>query len=125
VSGSARRQHDGEITEAKIGDTMLDGTVYAGLSPETGKAMYATPNDAPLTMKWEQAVEYAATLDAHGRNDWRVSTKGELNVLLQNRSAVGGFNEETYSASGSDWYLSSSERERLYAAYQCFGDGFQ
>src|SRR5260370_42273506 len=31
------------------GDKMPDGTIYAGVSPDTGKAMYATPADAPLT----------------------------------------------------------------------------
>ena len=51
------------------------------VSPDTGKAMYTTPADAPLTIKWKQAIEYAAKLDAHGHNDWRAPTKGELDVL--------------------------------------------
>src|SRR4051794_5579729 len=33
--------------ELKPGDRMRDGTVYAGLSPDTGKTMYTTPADAP------------------------------------------------------------------------------
>src|SRR5438552_817465 len=33
----------------KPGDRMADGTIYAGVSPDTGKAMYTTPADAPLT----------------------------------------------------------------------------
>src|SRR5258708_5641271 len=56
-----------------------DGTVYAGVSPDTGKDMYATPADAPLTYTFNQAMEYAARLDAHGHQDWRVPTKDELN----------------------------------------------
>lgn len=31
----------------KIGDVMKDGTIYAGISPDTGKEMYAAPVDAP------------------------------------------------------------------------------
>src|ERR1039458_10259614 len=33
--------------EPKIGDKMPDGTVLAGISPDTNKPMYATPADAP------------------------------------------------------------------------------
>src|SRR5260370_41766213 len=45
-----------QSTEPKIGDRMPDGTVYAGISPDSGKAMYATPTDAPLTMKSKAAM---------------------------------------------------------------------
>jgi hypothetical protein len=90
----------------QVGDEMEDGTVYAGISPDTGMAMYATPPDATLTMKWEAAMEYAGKLDAHSRQDWRVPTKGELNVLFQNRAAIGGFNET--GAHDDGWYWSSS-----------------
>jgi hypothetical protein len=36
--------------ESKVGDKMPDGTIYAGISPDTKQAMYATPADAPTTM---------------------------------------------------------------------------
>jgi hypothetical protein len=49
---------------------MKDGTVYAGISPDTGQPMYATPADTPLTMTFSEAVGYADALDAHGHNDW-------------------------------------------------------
>ena len=71
---------------------MPDGTVLAGISPDTNKPMYATPADASLTMTFNEAQEYAAKLDAHGHKDWRVPTKAELNVLFNNRAAIGGFN---------------------------------
>src|SRR5947209_19638573 len=77
--------------ELKPGERMPDGSVYAGISPDTNEPMYATPADAPLTMKWKQAMEFAARLDAHGHQDWHVPTKSELNVLFQNRAAIGGF----------------------------------
>src|SRR5215472_8915218 len=52
--------------EPKICDTMKDGTVYAGISPDTGKAMYVMPDDAPLAMQWKRAMDYAVGLDAFG-----------------------------------------------------------
>ena len=33
----------------KVGASMPDGSIYAGVSPDTGKPMYATPKDAPMT----------------------------------------------------------------------------
>jgi hypothetical protein len=110
-------------TEPQIGGEMPDGTIYAGVSPDTGKAMYAMYGSAPLTMKWKQAMEYAAKLDAHGHKDWRAPTKSELNVLYNNRAAIGGFDE-----SGSDpagWYWSSSQGTNGDAWAQRFSDGYQ
>jgi hypothetical protein len=109
-------------TEPKPGDRMADGTVYAGVSQDTGKAMYATPADAPLTYTFNQAQKYAAKLDAHGHQDWRVPTKGELNVLFQNRAAIGGFDISGSNPAG--WYWSSSQDD--YSAWgQRFSDGHQ
>jgi hypothetical protein len=67
----------------KIGAKMPDGTIYAGISPDTGKPMYATPADAPLTMTFNEAAEHAKTANSQkacGHRDWRVPTKAELNV---------------------------------------------
>jgi hypothetical protein len=111
-------------SEPKPGDKMADGTVFAGISPDTNKPMYATPGDVPLTMKWKQAMYYAFDLDAHGHKDWRVPTKGELNVLFKNRAAIGGFDESGLYPGG--WYWSSSQT--IYAGYawdQRFSDGYR
>jgi hypothetical protein len=72
---------------------------------------------------FNQAQDYASKLDAHGHKDWRAPTSGELNVLYQNRAAIGGFEE-----SGSDpggWYRSSSPFSNLFAWGQRFSDGGQ
>ena len=109
--------------ELEIGEVMPDGTVYAGVSPESGKAMFTTAADAPETCSFNEAQDYAARLDAHGYRDWRVPTKDELNVLFANRAAIGGFEE-----SGSDpvgWYWSSSPHSRRNAWAQRFSDGYQ
>jgi hypothetical protein len=110
----------------KLGDPMADGTVYAGLSPDTGKPMYATPKDAPLTYTFNQAKDYAAALDANGafgHKDWRVPSKPELNVLYKNRRAIGGFNETGSNPAG--WYWSSSQDYDSHAWAQRFSDGSQ
>src|SRR5262249_39406190 len=97
-------------SELKPGDRMEDGTIYAGISPDTGRAMETTPDDGPLTMKWKRAMDYAADLKAHGREDWRLPTKAELNVLWENRDK--GALTGTFNVTGSHpagWYWSSTE----------------
>jgi len=112
-----------KIAELNPGDKMPDGTIYAGMSPDTQKPMYTTPADAPLTMHWKAAMKYAEKFDAHGHKDWRVPTKREINVLFNNGAAIGGFN-----ASGSfpaGWYWSSVEHDKYGAIAQRFIDGDQ
>ena len=109
--------------EVKVGDKMPDGTIYAGVSSNTGKAIYATPADASLTMNFNEANEYAAKLDAHGHKDWHVPTKAELNVLFNNRAAIGGFNVTGSGPAG--WYWSSSQSNKWNASVQRFSDGEQ
>ena len=110
----------------KIGAKMPDGTIYAGVSPDTDKAMYATPADASLTMTFNEAKEYATRLDAHGHEDWHVPTKSELNVLFNNRAAIGGFNESASSSSGWHWSSASGNNYLWYLAVrQRFSDGHE
>ena|SRR5690349_18689243 len=113
--------------EPKPGDKMDDGTIYAGISPETGKPMYTTPADASLSIKWKQAMDYAAGLDAHGHQDWRVPTRAELNVLYDNRDK--GALKGTFNVTGSlfaGWYWSSTETFAHLAVWdQRFSDGLE
>src|SRR3990170_7307205 len=109
-----------ENAKPAIGDKMPDGSIYAGESPDTGKAMYVTAKDAGLTMTFNKAKEYASKLDAHGHKDWRVPTDSELDVLLMNQETgalKGTFN---LNASSHDaWYWSSeatyNNRHGVYA----------
>jgi hypothetical protein len=110
-------------TLSAIGATMPDGTIYAGVSPDTGKPIYATPKDAPLTCTFGLAAEYASKLDAHGRQDWRLPTRAELNVFFQNRAAIGGF--DTTGSSPAGWYWSSSRDSRAFSWAQRLSDGYQ
>jgi len=92
--------------EEQPGSRMTDGTICAGISPDTGQPMYTTPADAVLAIKWQDAMEYAAKLDAYGHQDWRVPTKAELNVLYENRdkgALKGTFNESGLYPAGRYW----------------------
>jgi hypothetical protein len=106
----------------KVGAEMPDGSIYAGWSPDTGKPMFATPKDAPMHCKFNQAADYGVKLDAHGRQDWRLPTKDELNVLFENRAAIGGFDTTGSYPTGRYW---SSSRTGNYAWVQHFSDGSQ
>ena len=98
------------------GDKMSDGSIYAGISPDTGKPMYAAAADAPQLMTLKQAKAYAAALDAHGHKDWRVPSKAELQALFDNRSAIGGFNETGLLFAGYYWSGSPYTESNQYLA---------
>jgi hypothetical protein len=113
-------------TTPRIGDEMEDGTIYAGISPDTHKPMYATPQDAPGTYTFNEAASYARNLDAHNHRDFHVPSKGELNVLWLNHNEgklKGTFNETGSNPAG--WYWSSSQYFNFGAWTQRFSDGFQ
>ena len=42
--------------EIQIGAVMPDGTVYAGISPDTGQAMYTMTDDVERTFRREKAT---------------------------------------------------------------------
>jgi len=62
-------------------------------------------------------------LDAHGYKDWHVPTKAELNVLFNNRAAIGGFNVSGSGPAG--WYWSASPYFKWCAWGQRLSDGAQ
>lgn len=113
-------------TLPKPGSVMPDGTIYAG--ELNGEPIFTTPEDAPLTYTFDEAAGYAASLDAHGHKDWRPPSKAALNVLFQNRAAIGNF--DTTGSYPAGWYWSSSRnydfsRNDVSARAQNFSDGFQ
>ena len=106
---------------------MQDGTICAG--EVNGQRLFAAPTDAAVTMKFNEAAQYAKKLNKEkylGHNDWRVPTKDELNLLYQNREkgALSG----TFNLTGSypaGWYWSSAPYGDVGAWCQNFGDGDQ
>jgi hypothetical protein len=129
VSGNfmeTRRDRTETIPTPKAGAIMPDGTIYAGISPDTGTPMFTTPEDALKACTFYQAKRYTAELNrqkAHGRSDWRVPTQRELKVLFQHRRAIGGFN--LTGAARAGYYRSSSHDGGGSAWEQCFSDGYQ
>jgi hypothetical protein len=107
----------------EVGDEMDDGTIYAGISPDTHQPMYATPLDEVGTFTFNQAAAMANNLEAHGHRDWRVPTKGELNVLFNNRAAIGGF--DLTGSRNASYYWCASHDGKWDAWVQRFSDGCQ
>jgi hypothetical protein len=111
------------ITTPAIGTKMPDRTIYAGVSPNTGKPMYTTPKDAPMRCAFNEAAAHASSLDAHGHKDWRVPTKAELNMLFVNCAEIGSFDTMGFYPAG--WYWSSALNHGVNSWVQRFSDGFQ
>ena len=108
----------------QIGDKMTDGTIYAGISPDTKEAMYVTAKDAGLITTFNQAKKCASKLDAHGHKDWRLPTEAELNVLFKNRekgALKGAFNLK--SENGAGYYWSSKRAYIILGSGLSFSDG--
>src|SRR5262249_2949691 len=94
----------------EVGNKMEDGTIFAGVSPDTGRNMFVAPKDASGILRWKAAMKYAADLDSNGHTDWKLPSKAELGVLYQNRDK--GALKGTFDTSGSSpygWYWSASE----------------
>lgn len=100
------------------GTIMPDGSVYGGISPDTGHTFYAAAHDAPNVMTWPAAIDYARHSAAHGRSDWRLPSPGELKMMFNNRAVIGGFRS-------SGWYWSSEEDYNYKARSQSFRHGNQ
>jgi len=128
IRGALRMAIEASVpAEPKPGDKMFDGSVYAGISPDTNKPMYAMPADAPLSMTFNEAKKYAQGANAqrhYGHDGWHVPTKAELNVLFNNRAAIGGFNTTESASDPAGWYWSA--KSYTWTAWgQRFSDGCQ
>ncbi len=114
------------LEKIKVGDTMSDGTIYAGISPDTNERMYVAAKGEKIIMDFNEAAGYAATLDAHDHKDWRVPTKEELDVLFRNseKGALKGTFTKTVSYPG-DYYWSSMRSSDSLSWQQAFSNGQQ
>lgn len=107
------------------GKIMLDGTVYCGMSPDTGRPMFTTSHDSYLCDTWQAAHVYAAQLNINGRQDWRVPSKTELAVLFESAAAIRFI--DTSGSYPQSWYWTSTENpdNTEDAWLQEFGKGWQ
>jgi hypothetical protein len=92
--------------QRKAGEVQPNRTIYAGISPDTHRPMYAQPRDMPVPMSWKQAMEGAQFFEAYGKKDWRVPSKGELKVMFENAAAIG---LDTPGFGPNAWHWSSEE----------------
>jgi hypothetical protein len=106
------------------GRRMPDGTIYAGISPDSDKALYTTIEDAPATFPWIKAQKYCRALSASRQRDWHVPSLGELAVLFNNRASIGKFNETGYVNNAPGYYWSSAQVGDASAWGQRFNDGY-
>jgi hypothetical protein len=111
----------GKPKDRQPGHKMPDGSIYAGISPDTTKPLCVLPADAPTLMTFKEAAGYAAKLAAHGHRDWRLPTDAELNLLFSNRATIGGFNLTGVRPGG--WYWSATKGTSWLAGTQRFSDG--
>ncbi len=115
-----------EITEqARTGVAMPDGTVDAGVSPTTGREMYAAAADAPGgdNYTYTEAQNYCSTLEEGGRKGFRLPTDDELDKLYKNRNkgALQGTFRETSFRDSVYWSRSSDGIGGKIGVW--FGDG--
>ena len=112
--------------ELVLGQKMKDGTIFAGLSPDTGRPMYVTSADEKLKYSFNGAVQRAEQKSAETDNDYRVPTAAELNVLYENRNIIGGFNLEGNCPDGMYWSSSPGTKHPLKSGvWQRFSNGQQ
>jgi hypothetical protein len=116
--------------EAKVGDVMRDGSIFAGVLPETGERVLIATKEMPRRGTFNEAAKYAKELDAHGHNDWRIPTLEELNVIYQNveQGALRNLFNRTVESVGNDypgWYMSSTPYKDIpmWIEMVCFSDG--
>lgn len=75
-----------------IGQRLPEGSVYAGINPFNGAPLFTMGYDFNAPGSWGEAIHRCSRAEKHGKNDWRLPSQDELNVLFENRLLIGGFN---------------------------------
>lgn len=109
-----------------IGDVMRDGTVFAGISPDTGRPMYARPADEAAEIAFIEVDDYTRQVNRHalqGHDDWRVPSLNELHAIfsVSDKGALQG----TFNTAATSAYLSSTPNGDINAWTESFSDGRQ
>ena len=116
MSGSS-----GKAREIDLGDDFGEVIVRAN-----GMNVQIHADGRVETYTFNEAAKYAKNINAYGPSDFHVPSKGELNVLWENRNQgklAGTFNETGSFPAG--WYWSSSPYDTDLGWAQRFSDGGQ
>ncbi len=97
------------MSAPEVGTVMLDGSIYVGASPQTGRMLFVMPADIMTKMTLHAAESYADALNhdkalAHkalNHNDWRLPTRSELNLIFCNKEK--GMLKGTFNEAGEDY----------------------
>lgn len=98
-----------------------DGSVFAGLSPDTGAVMHTLPSDEsphPFDFCLIRGTDIAALARQArecGHGDWRIPSPAELQLMYRDRELIRGF--------GGDWYWTSSQTSPGTRVAIRFSDG--
>ncbi len=103
------------------GAKMADGTIFAGMSPDTKEAMYLAPADETLMMSFKKALARAEELSSDTGQNYRVPSEAELDVIFNNRAAIGGL--DTMSGGACSLYRSSTPGRDFTAKILDFSRG--
>lgn len=113
--------------EFSIGETFAGGIIfhintknftdYLGVKP--GHVLIAMKIDKTYSLqdRWYEALSYAGKCSEGGYTDWRLPSKGELNLMYENKDIIGGFS--------SNYYWSSTEHGIYHVWIQGFDNGDQ
>ena len=71
-------------------------------------------NDISSSATWTEASSLCSASTVGGLTGWRLPTYGELQVLYNNRTTIGGFST---SASSSSWYWSGTPADGDHTSY--------
>jgi hypothetical protein len=101
----------------QIGHVLPDGTVYAGISLDKNKPLFVRPQDETLTMKWCDAMEYAANFEGHGKQkgSFRLPTPREMRMILDNHEKIPGLRiTDQFQGVANYYWTSKKPRPKEY-----------
>jgi hypothetical protein len=67
-----------------------------------------SPKEYEKKLNWYDATLYCQLLTIDNKNDWRMPTKDELNVMYTNKDVIGGFVDYYWCSTPVEGDLSSN-----------------
>ena len=111
-----------------IGQAYQGGIIaHLDSTGQYARGLIAATADYNGVLNWQGAMDYCNGLDVGTYDDefnWYLPSVFELNILYENRAAIGGFTDPT-NGSTENFYWSSTENGNNNAWKQDFGDGLQ